>query len=91
MATVLGAGEYICGENIPSGRYNLIAKSGTGMLTIEKRSERGKRQEEVQMSFGVWKYDAKTYYGLVLTSGISFKVSGSVVFEISKAEMINID
>ena len=91
MATVLGAGEYICGENIPSGRYNLIAKSGSGLLRVEKINEKDERQEELHMLFGTDKSYAKTYYGLVLSPGKSFKVIGSVVFEISKAEMINID
>ena len=77
MATTLGAGKYIMGENIPEGKYDLKAISGGGTLQIG----------EEWMFFGVDKKYAKTYHGL----SASFEVTGDVVFEIKKAMMIEVE
>lgn len=90
MATKLGAGKYIFGENIPMGSYNLSVVSGTGLLFIEKE-ENGEWSEDFAIYFGTAKEDAKTYNGLSLPKGKYFRVTGNVVFEISKAAMIHID
>lgn len=89
MATTIGAGKYVFGENISLGRYDLIAVSGVGMLKLEKLSD-GEWDEE-WINFGVENYCAKTYYGLSLPEGRYFEVTGNVSFEISKAKMIEID
>ena len=36
MATKLGAGKYIFGENLPEGTYDLKAVAGEGLLLIQK-------------------------------------------------------
>ena len=77
MATTLGAGKYVMGENIPKGKYDLKAISGRGILQFG----------EEFMMFGVEKDCAKTYHGV----SASFEVTGSVVFEITKATMIEIE
>lgn len=77
MATTLGAGKYVLGENIPQGKYDLKAVSGSGMLQFG----------EEWMMFGVEKDCAKTYHGL----SVSFEITGNVVFEITKATMIEVE
>lgn len=89
MATTLGAGKYIFGIDIPEGKYNLKAISGSGGLEIQKLID-GTWEEEY-MSFGIEKHDAKTYHGLSLPKNRFFEVSGNVVFEITKATMIEIE
>lgn len=89
MATTLGAGKYVFGVDIPEGKYNLRAISGSGGLEIQKLID-GTWEEEY-MSFGVEKYNAQTYHGLSLPKNKYFEVSGNVVFEITKAKMIEIE
>lgn len=92
MATKIGAGKYIFGEDIPMGRYNLKAISGSGQLKIQ--SGVAKPDEEVPfdwMDFGVEEYCAKTYNGLSLPEGWWFALDDSIVAEISKAKMLQID
>ena len=89
MATTLGAGKYVFGVDIPEGRYNLKAISGSGMLKIEQNVE-GHSLEE-WMNFGVTKECAKTYHCLSLPKGQYFAVTDNVVFEITKATMIEIE
>lgn len=92
MATVLGAGKYVFGEDIPMGKYNLKALSGEGYLIIQKSAEDsdGRIQEQLE-NFGMGKYCAKTYYGLSLPSGFYFQISGNIRFEITKAQKIEIE
>lgn len=89
MATTLGAGKYVFGIDIPEGKYNLRAISGSGGLEIQKLID-GTWEEEY-MCFGVEKHDAQTYHGLSLPKNRYFEVSGNVVFEITKATMIVIE
>lgn len=89
MATTLGAGKYIFGEDIPLGKYNLKALSGCGVLEFKKLTD-GSWEDE-WMNFGVEEHCAKTYYGLSLPKGKFFEVSGNVIFEITKAKMIEIE
>ena len=35
MATIIGAGKYVFGENIPMGQYDLKAVSGKSTLKIQ--------------------------------------------------------
>lgn len=89
MATTLGAGKYVFGVDIPEGKYNLKAVSGSGMLQIQKLID-GTWDEE-WINFGVEKHCAKTYHGLSLPKNKYFAMTGNVVFEISKATMIEIE
>lgn len=89
MATTLGAGKYVFGEDIPEGKYNLKAISGSGLLKIQEIIE-GQSTED-WMNFGVTKECAKTYHSLSLPKGQYFAVTGNVVFEITKATMIEIE
>ena len=89
MATTLGAGKYVFGVDIPEGRYNLRAISGDGMLLIQKLMN-GSWDEE-WMYFGVENHSARTYHGLSLPKNKYFEVKGDVVFEITKATMIEIE
>lgn len=89
MATTLGAGKYVFGVDIPEGRYNLRAISGSGGLEIQKLID-GTWEEEY-MSFGVEMHNTQTYHGLSLPKNRYFEVSGNVIFEITKAAMIEIE
>ncbi|MBR5529595.1 MAG: restriction endonuclease [Oscillospiraceae bacterium] len=89
MATTLGAGKYIFGVDIPEGKYNLKAISGSGMLQIQKLMD-GTWDEE-WINFGIEEHCAKTYHGLSLPKNKYFEVTGNVVFEITKATMIEIE
>ena len=89
MATTLGAGKYVFGVDIPEGRYNLKAISGSGGLEIQKLID-GTWEEEY-MSFGVEMHNTQTYHGLSLPKNRYFEVSGNVIFEITKAAMIEIE
>ena len=89
MATTLGAGKYIFGVDIPEGKYNLKAISGDGVLKFEKFE--CDFWTVNWMCFGVEKESAKSYYGLSLPKDRYFEVSGSVVFEITRSTMIEIE
>ena len=75
--------------DIPEGRYNLKAVSGSGGLEIQKLN--AGTWETEYMNFGVEKYCAKTYHGLSLPKNKYFEVTGNVIFEITKATMIVIE
>lgn len=88
MATILGAGVYTFGKNIPNGTYDLIAVRGKGYLTpFDLEGE-----EMSTVWFGV-KDDnyAKAYRGISSDDLKKFAIDGSVEFEIKKAEMIEIE
>jgi hypothetical protein len=88
MATVLGAGKYVFGVNIPMGMYNLKAISGEGTLNIHNKD---KDDDYEWFDFGNAKDCAKEYNGLSLKEGQYFTVDGNVRFEISKAGLIEIE
>lgn len=89
MATILSAGKYVFGVDIPEGRYNLKAISGSGRLEIQKLIDGVWYDEWIY--FGVEKNDAHTYHGLSLPKNKYFEITGNVVFEITKATMIEIE
>lgn len=89
MATTLSAGKYIFGVNIPEGIYDLKAISGSGKLKIQKHI--GDSWDEEWINFGLDRYSSKTYHGLSLPRDKYFEVTGNVVFEITKATMIEIE
>ena len=88
MATILGAGKYVFGVDIPEGKYTIKATSGRGMLKIQISN---KPNLEEWMLFGVFKDCTKTYYGLSLPRGWYFEVTDNVVFEITKSIAIKVD
>lgn len=90
MATQLGAGRYVFGEDIPEGKYNLKAVSGDGTLRIPKRVDEKTFHMEM-MFFGVAKGSARSFYGLSLAKGQYFDVTGNVVFEITRSAPIEIE
>lgn len=89
MAVKLGAGKYVFGENIPLGIYNLKVISGEGTLTMQKL--KGTEWGEDWFDFGKDEGYIKSYHGLSLPEGKWFEVEGDVIFEISKAKMLEID
>ena len=90
MATRLGAGKYVFGEDIPEGKYNLKAISGDGALYIPRQLD-DKTYHMQMIFFGTAKSSAKTYHGLSLPKGLYFEVTDNVIFEITKSTPIEIE
>lgn len=84
--TVLGAGVYVFGENIPHGAYDLRAISGSGWLS----SFDHEGHYVANLSFGTKRGDAKTYRGIDSSVIAKFQVQDDVEFEIRKSQMIEI-
>lgn len=84
MATVIGAGKYIFGVNIPLGQYDLKVISGHGWLEIQNASTDA-------VYLGTGKDSAKSYTGLTLPKDKAFSLSGDLQVEISKTKMLEID
>ena len=89
MAAVLGAGKYVFGDNLPTGRFDLKVVSGNGELRIQTLMDG--EWDETWICFGVEDTRAHTYHGLSLPKGKWFEVTGNVVFEISRSKMIELD
>lgn len=85
MATVIGAGKYILGEDIPLGKYDLKVISGNGLLKIQIEDD-----EEWQ-ALGEENGNANSYHGLSLPEGFYFSLGGDLQVEISKSKMIEIE
>ena len=90
-AMVLGAGQYVFGENLPLGRYDLRVISGSGSLVIDAQDHTGKWKDTTFVVLGTDKGCATAYRGLSLPEGKKFLVNGDVLFEITRAEVIRID
>lgn len=90
MATVIGAGKYVFGQNIPMGQYDLKAISGRGMLRIQIGD--GDDFDDRWQNMGVGEKDfAETYNGLTLPKGWSFAIDGDLKCEITKSKMLEIE
>lgn len=89
MSTVIGAGKYTFGEDIPAGKYDLKVLSGKGILKIQLNTE-NIYHEWHNMGIAT-KGCAESYKGLSLPSGWSFSLSGDLKVEIAKSKMIKID
>ena len=78
----LGAGEYIGGEDIPAGKYDMIAKSGTGNFSFTKQ---GDKYAKVTMMFGA-NHDAFTpsYDNLRIDVGDVLEINHDVKVEFRK-------
>ena len=90
MATVIGAGKYVFGQNIPMGQYDLKAISGRGMLRIQIGD--GDDFDDRWQNMGVGEKDfAETYNGLTLPKGWFFAIDGDLKCEITKSKMLEIE
>lgn len=90
MGTVIGAGKYVFGENIPMGQYDLKAVAGKGMLEIQIGSGEDFDYSWQNMGVGVKGY-AEAYNGLTLPKGWYFSLDGDLKCEITKSKMLEIE
>lgn len=89
MATIIGAGKYVFGENIPMGQYDLKAVSGKGTLKIQIGDGDDFDDKWQNMGYNV-KGFAETYSGLTLPKGWFFAIDGDLKCEITKSKMLEI-
>ena len=90
VATVIGAGKYVFGQNIPMGQYDLKAISGRGRLRIQIGD--GDDFDDRWQNIGVNTKDfADSYNGLTLPKGWFFAIDGDVKCEITKSKMLEIE
>lgn len=92
MATIIGAGKYVFGEDIPMGKYNLKVIRGNGRLSIQ--AEAATDSDDIDEDFIYLGDDnnyAKSYTGLSLPEGWYFSLDGNVEVEISKSKMLEIE
>ena len=87
MATVLGAGTYVFGKNLPKGTFDLFAKRGVGeIIPYDLEGER-----MYGIDFGCEEDYAREYRGMSSDEFRKFVVEGCVEFEIKWSQMITID
>lgn len=86
MATTIGAGKYVFGEDLPLGKYDLKVISGKGMLKIQIEDD-----DESWMNFGRDTGFANDYHGLSLPQGWYFSLDGNLQVEITKSKMLEIE
>lgn len=83
------AGDYIFGEDIPAGKYNLKAIRGTGNLWFFKN---GNKQPDVSFMFGTnddgGTFYNEEYWNLRAEDGDRLKIEGSTITEITEAGKI---
>lgn len=83
------AGDYIFGEDIPTGKYDLKAVSGDATLEFFRK---GKKQPELSFLIGTGEDDNSLYTGeyknLRTSNGDRLKLEGSVIVEIAEAGKI---
>lgn len=93
MATVIGSGKYIFGEDIPMGKYDLKAISGSGKLMIQ--TSEAKRVEDIEERWQYMSPDkesyAEAYHGLSLPYGWYFILDGDLKVEITRTKMLEIE
>lgn len=92
MATVLSAGIYTAGVNIPVGTYDIKAISGDASIIIQRTE---KRKDGSFEKTHVWissKEDGrKEYKGINLQDGWCFEIMGDLKIAVSKSKMIEIE
>lgn len=86
VATIIGAGKYVFGEDLPLGKYDLRVISGTGLLKIQTEED-----DESWVSLGQDTRSAKDYHGLSLPQGWYFSLDGNLQVEITKSKMLKIE
>lgn len=88
MATIIGAGKYVFGEDLPMGKYDLKVVSGHGCLKIRYGST---EDDETWINMGKGTDDAKEYRNLSLEQGRYFMLEDSLRVEITRSRMLVID
>ena len=88
MATIIGAGKYVFGEDLPMGKYDLKVVSGDGSLTIRYGDT---EDDEIWMNMGTDADCAQEYRNLSLEPGYYFMLDDSLRVQISKSRMLEID
>ena len=88
MATMIYAGKYVFGEDIPLGKYNLKVISGNGSLTIRYGQT---EDDEDCMEFGTGPECVHEYRNLSLPQGRYFALEDNLQVEISRSKMLEID
>ena len=84
MATVLGPGRYVFGEDIPLGKYTIEAVSGSGFVQATL-------PDGVRLSSKFDAVESSSYYGLSLAEGAALYIYDNLHVKISKAEKIVIE
>lgn len=88
MATILKAGRYVFGKNIPNGMYDLIAVSGGGWFTIFDKDD---GEDLIWLGEKEDGTGAKEYNGLDSDVVKQFTLEGNVEVKIAKARMVVIE
>lgn len=88
MATVIGAGKYIFGEDVPLGKYNLKVISGNGIFQIQVNNN---PNNDEWFYMGTKEDRAHEYHGLSLPEGKYFTINGDLRLEIRKTKMLEIE
>lgn len=88
MATILKAGRYVFGKNIPNGMYDLIAVNGGGWLTIYHKDD---DEDLIWLGKGNDGNCAEEYRGLDSDVVKQFTLEGNVEAKITQAQMIAIE
>ena len=83
--TILRAGRYAFGKNLPYGMYDIFVLSGEGMLTITCKDE------EILWTRLGDKNGATEYRGIDSEVVKCFTLDGDVEVRIAKAQMIEIE
>ncbi len=92
MATIIGAGKYTFGLNIPMGCYDLKVISGEGQFKFQtsEKDEYGRCNID-WMDMGKSRDAADGYKGLTLPEGWFFSLEDSLKCEITKSKMLEIE
>ena len=79
----LGMGQYTVGEDIPAGKYDCLAISGSGNFTGKVASLGTMGLNEILGAPGSYFENSSTYLNLLLADGDVIKVSGDLRVEFS--------
>lgn len=92
MATILSAGIYTAGVNIPVGTYDVKAVSGDASITIQRTEKRKDGSfEKTHVWLSSKKDERREYKGINLPDGWCFEITGDLNLEITKAKMVEIE
>ena len=88
MATIIGAGKYVFGEDLPLGKYDLKVVSGNGTLIIRYGET---EDDETWINMGKDNDYAQEYRNLSLERGYYFSLDDNLRVTISRSKMLEID